>query len=323
MGEREGRRIRGPFLVVGRAGMDLTPTPPGTAIEQAETMRVDLGGSSANIAVGLVKLGERADLVTRVSDDAIGRYCVRALQGYGVGTAHVRATTGERDVRNSLAIYESRVEGHQSVIFRNGVADFRMEKADVDAVDLADYGALVTTGTVFAAEPSRGAAFLALERAGAAGVPVVFDIDYRPYSWPSAAEASRVLKRAAAMSAVVVGNDEEFDFMDNWSGRGLEAARALAGDDRLVVYKMGERGSVTFADGEERRDGVFAVEALKPTGAGDSFMAGFASSLAQGRTVAEAVRRGSAAAAITVSRIGCAPAMPDTAGLDAFLKERG
>ena len=314
--------IRGPFLVIGRAGMDLTPAPPGTAIEAAETFRADLGGSSANIAVGLVKLGEHADLVTRVSDDAIGRYCVRALEGYGVGTDHVRATAGERDVRNSLAIYESRVEDHQSVIFRNGVADFRMDGSDVEAIDYARYGTLITTGTVFAAEPSRSAAFRAFELARKAGVQLVFDIDYRPYSWTSAQEASAVLTRAAEACSVVVGNDEEFDFMDGWSGRGLERARTLA-EGRTVVYKMGERGSVTFHGGDEREDGIFPVTALKPTGAGDSFMAGFVSSLAQGRDLGEAVRRGAAAAAITVSRVGCAPAMPTTRELEGFLKERG
>lgn len=64
------------ILVIGRVGMDLSPTPPGTATEDATEMMVAMGGSSANIAAGLVKLGCRTALVTSVSDDAVGWYCL-------------------------------------------------------------------------------------------------------------------------------------------------------------------------------------------------------------------------------------------------------
>jgi 5-dehydro-2-deoxygluconokinase len=82
---------------------------------------------------------------------------------------------------------------------------------------------------------------------------------------------------------------------------------------------MGPKGAVTFADGEEIRTGIYPVEALKPTGAGDSFMAGLLASLSEGRDIRDAVLRGSACASIVVSRPGCAPAMPDTQELEAFL----
>ena len=55
-------------------------------------------------------------------------------------------------------------------------------------------------------------------------------------------------------------------------------------------------------------------------GAGDGFMGGLLAGLAQGHDLETAVKRGSATAAIIVSGIGCAPASPDTAALDAFLQ---
>ena len=111
------------FVVVGRVGMDLFPEP-GVATQDATTFTPDMGGSSANIAAGIVKLGGAASLVTNVSDDAVGRFCVNKLHHYGVDTTYVSPVGGE--ARNSLALYESRVEGHQSVIYRNGAADFEM-----------------------------------------------------------------------------------------------------------------------------------------------------------------------------------------------------
>ena len=306
------------FLVLGRAGMDLTADPPGTRTEAATRFTASLGGSSANIAVALVRLGCTAALVTRVSDDAVGRFVLNELDRYGVDRSHVSAVGGE--ARNSLALVESRTQDHQSVIYRNGAADFEMTGADVEAIDMAGFSALVTTGTVLAAEPSRSAAFRAFDRAKAAGLPLILDIDYRPYSWPSPEIAAATYTRAAALCDVIVGNDVEFGFMAGDHSRGLAAARALvAGGAQVVVYKMGEAGAITLTAAGEVRSGIFRSDALKPTGAGDSFLGAFIAALADGLPVAEAVRRGSAAAAMVVARIGCAPAMPTRAELDHFL----
>lgn len=296
------------FLVVGRAGMDFFADPPGTATEHAEVFNAGLGGSSANIAAGICKLGGQASLVTRVSDDSVGRYCVNQLRGYGVETRWVTPVSGE--YRNSLAVYESRVEDHQSVIYRNGAADFQMNRDDVAAVDYAAHGALITAGTVFAAEPSREATFHALNYAKAKGLPIIFDVDYRPYSWVSAQDAADTLSAAADQCDLIVGNDEEFGFMAGSYDGGLDKARALAAQGRTIIYKMGEKGAITFTDGEEIRTGIYPVTALKPTGAGDSFMAGLMAALADGRSWHEALMTGSACAAIVVGKPGCAPAMP-------------
>ena len=248
------------FVVLGRAGMDMFADPVGTKSEHAETFRADLGGSSANICAGLVKLGSTAALVTSVSDDAVGRFAVNRLQHYGVDTSNIRVLGGE--YRLSLAVYESTMEDFQNVIYRNGAVDFQVTKEDMDRVDYRQFSALITAGTVFAAEPSRSATFHAFETARAAGLPIIFDIDYRPYSWPSPEVAADVLSRAGAASDLIVGNDEEF-----------------------------------------------------------GFMAGLLSSIADGHSIRNSVLRGSACASIVVSQPGCAPAMPTTDLLDAFLTE--
>ncbi|WP_296428020.1 5-dehydro-2-deoxygluconokinase [Yoonia sp.] len=305
------------FVVVGRVGMDLYPVV-GVETENATSFTADMGGSSANIAAGLVKLGGKAALVTRTSDDAVGRFCLNKLAHYGVDATYVTPVGGE--ARNSLALYESRVAGHQSVIYRNGAADFEMTQADVSNVDYSQFGALIAAGTVFAAEPSRSASFKAFALARAAGLPVIFDVDYRPYSWPTPQVAEDVLSRAAALSDVIVGNDEEFGFMAGGSDKGLEKARALAASTAsIVVYKMGEHGAITISAEGEMRTGIYPVTALKPTGAGDSFMAGLLSSIAAGHDLKTAVLRGSACAAIVVAKAGCAPAMPYPAELDEFI----
>jgi 5-dehydro-2-deoxygluconokinase len=307
--------LGGGFLVLGRAGMDLYADPPGLRVDEAGQFSAALGGSAANIAAGIARLGGSASLLTCVSDDAVGRYVTLQLQRYAVGTTHVRLAKGE--ARTSLALVATRNDDTQSVIYRNGAADFSLSAEQVRSVDFSAFGALIVTGTALALEPSRSATFLAMEAAKAAGMTVIIDIDYRPYSWADAREAAAINLKAAQMSDIVIGNDVEFAVIAG--GDGPKCARELALEGRAVVYKMGEKGSMTFDKDNSFATGIYKVEALKPTGAGDAFMAGFATGLALGQELKSCVLRGTAAAAIVVTRVGCAPATPREEELSAFM----
>ena len=75
--------------------------------------------------------------------------------------------------------------------------------------------------------------------------------------------------------------------------------------------------------GAETEVPIFPVDMLKPFGAGDAFMGGFIAALSTGQDVVGATGFGAAAAAIVVSRVGCASAMPDTEEVKTFIAERG
>jgi 5-dehydro-2-deoxygluconokinase len=317
-------KARDGFLVIGRAGLDLYADPPGTKMEDALSFTAALGGSAANIAVALSRQGCKAALMTRVSDDAVGRYTLKQLTHYGVSARHVSAIGGE--ARNSLAVVETRAENCQSVIYRNDAADFQLNQADVESVDFNSFAAVILTGTALAKEPSRSAAMKAARLAKAAGCTLIIDLDYRPYSWLSKAEAQTVCLKAANLCDIIVGNDEEFAVLAASSsdgkddGNGLALAMALAKRaGRIVVYKRGAKGCTTFAGGSSFETPVFQVVALKPTGAGDAFMGGFLAGLVAAEALASAVQRGAATAAIVVTRIGCAPAMPDAKDVQAMI----
>jgi 5-dehydro-2-deoxygluconokinase len=308
---------RNRFLVLGRAGMDLYADPPGARTEEAMRFTSALGGSAANIAAGIVRLGGAASLVTTLSDDAVGRYVSRQLSSYGVDTSHVGWASGQ--CRTSLAVVETRLENCQSVIYRNGAADFLLSPAQVAGIGMDGWAALIVTGTALAMEPSRGAVLMMIQQARTAGVPVILDVDYRPYSWIDQADAAATCRVAAEASDIVIGNDVEWDVMAGGSG-GLTLARQLASGRAAAIYKMGSEGSISFADGAQFETPACHVVALKPTGAGDAFMAGLVTGLAGGLDLGHAVRRGTAAAAIVVTRVGCAPASPSAEELDTFMR---
>lgn len=309
---------RNRFVVLGRVGMDLYADPPGTRIEDATRFSTAIGGSAANIAVGLVRQGAAASLLTRVSDDAVGRFCLTQLAAYGVGTQAIRPAA--TPARNSLAIVETRAEDCQSVLYRSGAADLALAPEDVESVDFNGTGGLVVTGTALASASSSAAVALAVDRAGTAGALIIMDIDYRPSSWPSADVAANANRALAEKADIVIGNDEEFDLIAGSHGAGRSLARDLAQSGKaFVIYKMGSAGCVTYAADDAFRTGIAPVNALKPMGAGDGFMAGLLAGLAQGRPLAAAVENGAATAAMIVAGIGCAPASPTTAELAAFM----
>lgn len=305
-------------LVLGRAGMDLYADPPGTRIEGAQRFVSHLGGSAANIAVALTRQGAKTALLTRLSDDAVGRFCLNQLDAYGIGRAHVHLTGNES--RTSLAVVETRAENCQSVIYRNQAADFALSPEDVAQVDFTRYASLIITGTALAQDPSRSATMQALTKAKAEGLVTIMDIDFRPYSWPNQTEARDINLSAARLCDIVVGNDVEFGLLAGDIDQGLAIARQLVADTaQIAIYKRGELGAVTITHDGEFTTGIYRTKALKPTGAGDAFMGAFLAALATGHKPHDAVLRGSANAAMVVARVGCAPAMPTTAELDQFL----
>ena len=324
---------KGRFLSVGRAGLDLYPEPIGTKTCNATSFSADLGGSAGNIAVALARLEKNVSLVSVLSADPVGAFTKTRLEYYGVVTDCLRLAdeAHERLARNSLAVAETRPDDAEVVIYRNDAADLLLRKDDVISIDYKGVAALIVTGTALSANPSCEAVFASAKLANEAGCPVVFDIDYRRDAWQSVEDAASVGKEFTALCDVIIGNDDEFDVLATSTNHdGVTYASDLARDVSLVLYKQGAAGCQTFyKDKLKHKDesltvskyGIFNVSMAKPFGAGDSFMGAFMAALHSGVQLSDAVIRGSAAAAIVVSRPGCASAMPDKDTIDAFMAQ--
>jgi len=306
------------FLIIGRAGIDIYPDPPGTKIENATQFVTHLGGSSANIAVALTKLGGNCKILTSVSDDALSRLAINQLHSYNVDTSLISFKKDES--RISFAVVESRIEDHQSIIYRNKASDLLMNNKDIDCVDFENFSCLIYTGTCLASEPSRSATFNAIKKAKINNIPIILDIDFRPYTWTSSKEASEVYMQASKSCDILIGNDDEFGILANNYDNGIQIAKELSKKVSIVIYKKGEKGSVTFYNNEKINKGIFSVKALKPTGAGDAFMGSFIGGLLNNKNITESIIYGSAAAAIVVTKVGCAPAMPLQYEIEDFMK---
>ena len=213
------------FLLIGRAGIDIYPDPPGTKTEQATNFVSHLGGSSANMGVELVKFGGYCSLLTRVSDDALGKLVLNQLDLYGINKNLIKFE--KKEARISFAIVESTIKDHQSIIYRHNAADLFLNNQDIESAQIHKFDCILVTGTSLAAEPSRSAVLYSLEIAKKNNIPVIMDIDYRPYTWESEDKAKEIYNLAALNCSGIIGNDDEFAVLAGNYSEGLNFAKSF------------------------------------------------------------------------------------------------
>jgi len=323
------------FICLGRAAVDLYGLERGARLEDAQNFAKYLGGSSANVAVGLARLGLRVAMLTRVGDEHMGRFVRASLAAEGVDVAAVKTDPSRLTGLVLLGIEDAANFPH--IFYRENCADMGLEAADVDVAPFATAKALALTGTHLSTESARAATRRAIALAKIHGLRVVLDIDHRPVLWGLAGhaggaeraggslEVSRQLQAILRDCDLVVGTEEEIRVAGG-SDCSIEALRTIRGvTGATIVMKRGVAGCVVFEGPipESVPKGLvvagFPVDVLNVLGAGDAFLSGYLSGWIEGLPAAHCARRGNASGAIVVTRHGCTPAMPTKAELDEFL----
>ena len=313
-------------IVLGRIGYDLYSEEIGAPLDRVRHFRAGLGGSSANIAVGLARLEWHVTMLAAVSDDAVGRFVVSALAAEGVDVDAIQTVRGHN---TSLALNQvAPPSGVEQVFYRCRPADAvlvwdRRMAAKLTRRKIACDGPslFVTNGTSLCSEGSRSVTTRALQTARAIGMTTVLDVDYRASSWRSPASAGNACRAVWPWVDILLANADEMRLLAPRAARaaGVEervAASALRRGAKIVVWKRGAAGSVAFTTTGRSAVPVAPVTVISTNGAGDGFAAGFLTAYGRGLGVADCLRYGNAAAGWVVAQSGCAEAMPRPADLE-------
>ena len=292
-------------LVVGRAGLDLYPQPVGSKTRDAESFASDVGGSGANIAIAMRRVGGKVGLISAISDDPVGEFVRKRLDFEGVELQFMQTTFG--DERTSLAIAEVRQEDCEVVIYRNNPADLRVVFDDNISLAIEQSSNLVVTGTSLIEADSRKQTLKMMAHAHKNKCKVWLDLDYRKWNWPDQETTRLVYQEAALLANVLVGNEEEFQILQE--DINLQISQS-GSKNQLMILKRGKDGCSLFF-GEDRLDtGIYSLPALKPYGSGDAFLGNVIMNYMSSEDWQLAIEAGSAAAALVVSKQGCSSAMP-------------
>ncbi|MBQ2461731.1 MAG: 5-dehydro-2-deoxygluconokinase, partial [Clostridia bacterium] len=205
------------ITLVGRVAIDFNPTDYNRPLDESSNFNKYLGGSPANIAVGMARLGNRVGFLGRVSDDQFGTYVTKYFQNEGIDVSHIRRC--EHGEKLGLTFTEMLSPTESSILmYREGVADLQLSPEDVDEEYIRNSACLLISGTALCTSPTREACFKALTFAKRNGVPVVFDADYRAYTWKSMDEIAIYTSMVAEKADIIMGSREEFDLMERLLG---------------------------------------------------------------------------------------------------------
>ena len=298
-------------LVVGEALVDVVVAPDGTAVTHP-------GGSPANVALGLGRLGRDVELLTALGDDAHGRLVRAHLEA-----SHVSVVGGTPATSTSVATAHIDVQGAATYDF-----DLTWSLA-ADAVTRPAPLA-VHTGSIAAVLEPGGTDVRRLLRDARATSTITYDPNARPTLMGEPLTALASIEAFVQLADVVKVSDEDLEWLMPGADP-LDVARQWAATGvALVVVTRGPEGSVAVASGAVIDVPSVRVEVADTVGAGDSYMAGLIDGLwsagllgahrrealanAPEETIAAVLARCARIAAITVSRSGANP--PSSAELE-------
>jgi ribokinase len=290
------------IVVFGSINIDLVVrTPrlpaPGETLT-GHTFFTAPGGKGANQAVACARLGAPTRMVGRVGDDLFGEQLRASLRSFGVQDDGVLTTPGPSGV--ALIAVDDLAENTIVIVpGANGsvsIADIPRLEAVLDGARILLVQLEVPIETVVAAARA----------AHTRGVTVILD----------PAPALPLPDELYALADIITPNEHEAATLTGIAVRddqgAIAAARALiARGARRVAIKLGARGALTADTEGEQFWSSFTVTPVDTVAAGDAFNGGLAVALSEGRSFNEAIRWGLAAGALSVTRHGAQPSMPE------------
>lgn len=259
------------LLAIGETLVDFISEETSDSLLDALVFRKFLGGSPANIAVNVAKLGGRSAVISKTGIGTFGQFLKAELGRHGVGTEYLIM---DHRVHTSI-IFVARTSGTPDFeASRDGDYKLAPKEIDPEAIDRAR----IIHASTFALsrEPCRSAVRRAFELARDGGKTISLDPNYSPVIWPDRRQALQVLGDLLPLADLT---KPSLDDARRLFGPGERAkdyvARYHSLGARLVVLTMGADGILISEGRELTHIPARPVQVRDVTGAGDAFWAGF------------------------------------------------
>ncbi len=305
-----------PIIVFGSINMDLVAKTPRLPVA-GETLQgyqffTAPGGKGANQAVASARLGIPTHLVGRLGNDDFGRQLRQDLQASGV---HTDGILVDNAASSGVAIIAVDDAGENNIIIVPGTNGL-VNQQDVERLTNLLAGA---AALLLQLEIPLPAVLAAAQAAREVGVPVILD--------PAPAQGD-LLPELYPLVDIITPNEIEASQLVGFPVDGQEAVAKASDDLRqrgvsTVIVKLGAQGVFCTTEEEAFFVPAFSVQAIDTVAAGDAFNGGLAAALAEGRPLREAVVWGAASGALSATKAGAQPSLPNRETFKRFLRERG
>lgn len=303
------------IVVLGDINIDVVlsvsdyPQPGSDAL--AARIATRAGGSAANTAIVLAKLGVAVKMIGRVGDDTWGDLTLRALAESGVDVSKVQRDT---NLATGLFVIPVTPDGERTMLGYRG-ANARTDPSPIEPGLFTDVRCLHVSGYALLESPQREAAWRAIDLADRSGAAISLDAGL----YPVTVLRDEVRAALPRLSIGVLGMDEARLLVDAETPEEAAAQLVVQGV-QLVGLKLGARGCV-LADGSRVcRLPAFAALTIDTTGAGDAFSAGLIWGRLRGLSLPAMGVLANALGGLATSVPGSGPALPGRAEAIALLR---
>jgi len=289
-------------LVVGEALVDIVCRADGSVDESP-------GGSPANVALALGRLGRQPTLLTRIAPDVHGE---RIRAWLGAARVDVVAAAAERTATATATLDPG----------GSATYEFDLDWA-LPGLDAPPAASVVHTGSIAALLEPGAADVAQLVRSLRTTALVTYDPNVRPSLLPDHADACARVEAWVALADVVKASDQDLGWLYPGNDPVAAAQVWLESGPAVVVVTLGEGGAVAVARTGVARVTAPRVNVVDTVGAGDTFMAALIDGLVRSGRVGAGAREAlyeigsvelgvllqnaARAAAVTVSRPGADP----------------
>lgn len=285
------------LVAVGAANVDLIMlvdklAGPDEEIS-AKDFRLEGGGSAANVAVGVSRLGLKAGFIGNIGADVFGSILEKLFKEEGVDVAHLKRL----NARTGVAVCVVDGKGERSIYVYNE-ANLMFSEEELDEAYIA------SSRCVYVSSMQGESAFKAIERvcdiAYAQGIPVFFDPGHI-----LAEKGIRGLMKLMEKSTVLKLNRQESAMLTGTRDVEEASLKLLAHGPKVVLITLGEEGCYLRTSSLGKMvPGYKSFKAIDRTGAGDSFNAAFIAGFIKGWGLEKCVKFGNLVAGVSVTRIG-------------------
>jgi len=312
---------------IGEVLVDFVSNKSGVNLSEAPGFMKLAGGASANVAVGLAKLGIRSGFVGRVGNDSFGKFLCGELEKNGVDTSGVRS---DKQHKTRLAFVSLTKSGERDFEFwENHPADEQLGITDVLLEDIARSRIVNVSSFLFLKEPARSTAMAITRHVSGHGGCVAFDPNIRLSLWKSETKAREVLLEMIIFSNILRLNEDEARFLSGTKDLKKAARKLQLLGPSLVVATLGGKGCYVHTARHSRIVKGFKVKCVDTTGCGDGFLAGLLCGILNAKEDLDNLsesdftsicRFANAVGALTAMRYGVFDALPKLTQVKNFLK---
>ena len=280
-------------LSIGEALMDFIPLSPGnpgsqpmentegaedqipeeTQQDGAPVFEQSVGGSPANVACALARLGVKTGFVGKVGDDAMGQRVKTVLDACGVDTSN---RILDEAVRTPVAVVH-RKDGKKSFTFYRGAhtADTHFVEDEIDDSIFDDCKVFNFSSFPLSREPSRSTVLNAVVKAKESGARITFDPNIRLSIWDSPEQAREIILQALTLADILKISEDDFQFLFP----GMDEREAceqiyLENGTEMIVITRSDRGCYAYVNQDSYLSSAYDVKVVDTTGSGDAFLAG-------------------------------------------------